>query len=123
MLGRLGESLCRQALTEIGVEVLCHNYRNRYGEIDIIGREGQELCFIEVKTRHRLRFGRPADAVDMKRRRRYARAAAKYMLGLNPDRKFPHRFDIMEVVFDGPHLSEITYLRRAFRVQRYGRIW
>ncbi len=119
-LGDSGEDLAAKALEEIGVEVICRKMRNRYGEIDIIARENGVLCFIEVKTRTNPRLSRPADAVDIHRQRRYARAAALYRRQINCDCPPPYRFDIMEVIYNNHAPVEMNYIRQAFREPQSG---
>ena len=109
-----GEELAAKALQEIGVDILCRKMRNRYGEIDIIGREDGVLCFVEVKTRRNPVLYRPANAVDLTRQRRYVRAASLYRHEIAPNGNVPYRFDIMEIIFDGHALSEMNYIRHAF---------
>ena len=113
-LGRLGERLSCRALGEIGVEVLCRNYRNRRGEIDIVAREGGVLCFVEVKSRRVGGRARPADAVDAERRLRYVRAAGLYLRSVCPEGALAHRYDIMEVEFRGWRVCGMRYGRGAF---------
>ena len=120
-LGRKGEDVSCRVLTELGMDVLERNMRNRHGEIDIIARDGVTLCFIEVKTRHRNPIGRPADAVDETRRQRLSRAAGLYMRKLGDDVQVPYRFDIMEVIYERRRLASITYLRHAFNDRRRSR--
>lgn len=114
VLGRLGERASRRALAELGLDILCCNYRNRRGEIDIVAREDGVLCFIEVKSRSVGGLGRPADAVDAVRRRRYVRSANLYMRSLCPVGVIPHRYDIMEVEFRGFRVCGMRYWRNAF---------
>lgn len=117
-LGRRGENVSCHVLEELGLDVLERNVRNRYGEIDIIARDGVALCFIEVKTRHKSLIGRPADAVDETRRRRLSLAARLYMRKLGEDVQVPCRFDIMEVVYEKWRLASVTYLRHAFHERK-----
>lgn len=51
-IGRMGELITARWLAFHGRRVLYRNYRgvNR-GEVDIVARHGDVLCFIEVKTR------------------------------------------------------------------------
>jgi putative endonuclease len=48
-LGQLGESLAVIYLQEKGHTILYQNYRNKFGEIDIISIEGEVLFCTEVK--------------------------------------------------------------------------
>lgn len=114
LLGARGESLSCRLLQELGMDILMRNYRNHHGEIDIVARDGAVLCFVEVKTRHRQRAGRPADAVNAERQERLVKCAGGYCRRVNRDVRLPRRFDIMEVVFDGSTLQSMNYLRAVF---------
>lgn len=71
------------------------------------------LVFVEVKTRSSEKFGRPAEAVDRRKRRLIVRAAMHWLRLLDhPDVAF--RFDIVEVI-DGPEL-EIRHITNAFNL-------
>ncbi|GAH24418.1 unnamed protein product, partial [marine sediment metagenome] len=48
-------------MKEEGYFILDRNYRNRYGEIDIIAKKDKCLIFIEVKTRTNLDYGDPLE--------------------------------------------------------------
>lgn len=49
-LGRRGENAAIMFLVKHGFSVLEHNYRRKYGEIDIVAEKGGYLHFIEVKS-------------------------------------------------------------------------
>ena len=116
-LGRRGEQLAARLLRELGLDILCRNYRGTHGELDIVAREGGVLCFVEVKTRRvSSRPGRPGAAVGAVKRRILVHTARRYLhrLGHPP---IPHRYDIVEILFDrhrsGP--VQATYHPHAFR--------
>ena len=106
-LGRRGEQLAIEHLTQQGYRIVAANFvvpigRNRRdvivnGEIDIVAYDGPTLCFIEVKSRASDEFAPPQVNVDLRKRRQIARAARAYraMLGLM---SAPHRFDVITVV-------------------------
>jgi putative endonuclease len=50
-LGDLGEQLAVDFLGGRGYKILARNQRSLWGEIDVIARHGQDLVFVEVKTR------------------------------------------------------------------------
>jgi putative endonuclease len=112
-LGRRGEQIACRLLRERGLEILMQNYRSAWGEIDIVARDGQTLCFVEVKTRQSAVFSRPADAVTRTKRRRIIRTAWQYRreLGHPP---ILHRFDIVELVIDNRRILEASHLPDAF---------
>ncbi len=112
-LGRRGEALACAALRHLGLDVLTTNYRTSHGEVDIVARDDVTLCFIEVKTRRRRPGSRPAEAVGPHKRRRIVRAAQEYLHALGRPSVL-YRYDIVEVVFDGPRLRTLRHWPAAF---------
>ncbi len=51
VLGEWGEDQAALFLKRHGYCIIERNFYTKYGEIDIIARLGEALCFIEVKTR------------------------------------------------------------------------
>ena len=62
--GETGENLAVDYLQNKGYVLLERNYRFKKGEIDIIMRKDNTLCFIEVKLRSNLDYGRPEEFVS-----------------------------------------------------------
>lgn len=115
-LGRRGEKLAVRLLRELGLQVLARNYRGPHGEIDIVARDKDVLCFVEVKTRHRAIHSRPADAVGQAKRRNLVRTAYRYLREIGrPDILYRH--DIVEIVLEGRRLRDARYWRMAFTDQ------
>ena len=54
-----------------GVEILARNYRNRKGEIDLIGRDSEYTVFFEVKYRRDNSKGTPEEAVHYGKQKKY----------------------------------------------------
>ena len=50
--GDRGEAMAAEYLRENGYEILASQFRCRFGEIDLIARRGDILCFVEVKLRY-----------------------------------------------------------------------
>ncbi|MCX7869374.1 MAG: YraN family protein, partial [Terrimicrobiaceae bacterium] len=100
--GRRGERLAASHLRQRGFKILRRNFRAPGGgEIDLVCRDGELLVFVEVKTRSDEQFGRPAAAVNARKRRLLLRAAFSWLRMLDmPDLGF--RFDIVEVVEGRP---------------------
>jgi len=51
--GTVGERIAASHLESLGWTLLGRNYRTRLGEVDIIARDGDELVFVEVRTKTR----------------------------------------------------------------------
>ena len=81
LLGEMGERIAAKYLADKGYEVLANNVRLRCGEIDIIAREGDELVFVEVRTRS-IGVVLPADrTVGPDKLRKLVRAARTWTEG------------------------------------------
>jgi len=49
--GRKAEDIAARYLKKRGIRVIARNYYTKKGEIDIIAREGDTLCVVEVRSR------------------------------------------------------------------------
>lgn len=117
--GQIAEDLIAARLAARGWEIVERNARTRYGELDIVARDGRTLVFVEVKgSREGACFGpeRPLLAVDFRKQRRVRRLATAWM---SERRDLPPydeiRFDAAGVTLDrSGRAVEIDYLRGAF---------
>lgn len=96
VLGASGEDAAAAYLAARGWTIVARNYRVREGEIDIVGRRGDVLAFVEVKTRRSRRFGSPAEAVTFRKQARIRRLARRW-LQEGGERAPVVRFDVIEV--------------------------
>lgn len=98
--GARGEEDAYFELRRLGYVIVARNFRSPrcHGEIDLIGWDGDMLCFIEVKTRTSQDVKPAEAAVDRHKRREIAEVAREYL------RKGPllcqWRFDIVSVYYD-----------------------
>lgn len=113
-LGSTGERLAAEHLVREGYGILARNFRCRYGEIDIIAEDGQDLVFVEVKTRRGVAYGRPEDAVTIQKQRKLIQVASYYLsLQAHPERSW--RIDVVAVQMSASgKLEEIRLYRHAF---------
>src|SRR5687768_1220758 len=79
-LGKVGEDLACAELTRRGYAIIDRRYRTRFGEIDIVARQGDMIVFVEVKARASLQFGDGAAAVTSGKQRRISQMAVDYMV-------------------------------------------
>ena len=100
-IGTRGEEDAYFYLRKLGYTLVARNFRSPRcrGEIDLIGWDGDVLCFIEVKTRTSLAIKPPEAAVDRHKRRELAEVAREYRRGLPPSCQW--RIDIVGVYYDG----------------------
>lgn len=109
--GRMGEQITCEYLATQGHTVTERNWRcGSRLEIDIISTQGDEIVFIEVKTRNG-KFGKAEDAIDEKKIKQIVKAANIYMQQL--DRPYCARFDVA-LIEGTPDSYDFTYIRDAF---------
>jgi len=77
--GKVGEEEAVRWLEAQGFAILDRNVVTHAGEIDLVAREGDTLCFIEVKARGTAAYGPAIAAVGPAKQRRVSRAAALYL--------------------------------------------
>ena len=115
-LGKQGEDLACRELRRRGYAVLARRYRTRWGEIDIVARDGDTLVFVEVKTRRSTGFGGPVAAVNVMKQSRLIDMARGYLVGL-PGPEPPCSFDVVGVTLPEGERPVLEVLVNAFGVR------
>jgi putative endonuclease len=116
--GAEGENLAAVYLEKNGYAILARNYRvGKMGEVDIIARNREFICFIEVKTRSSTFFGMPSEAVNRKKQATIVKIAWVY-LKTHRLTEQNIRFDIVEILRkttpDGQMTTDIHLIKNAF---------
>ena len=112
--GALGEKLAAKYLRQQHYKILYKNYKNKLGEIDIIARDGEEIVFVEVKTRSASPYLSGQYAVDQRKQFHIMRTAAYFLdskkITLQP------RFDVLEMEVDrnSGQLIKANHYKAAF---------
>lgn len=110
-LGRLGEAIAVHfGRHTLGWQVLDTNWRCRWGEIDIVARDGRELVVCEVKARQSRQAGTPLESVTTRKVKRLLRLGELW-LEEHPDHRLPLRLDAIGVQFDPQQRYAIQYAR------------
>lgn len=113
-LGIDGEDTACRTLEARGYRILSRRYRTRFGEIDLVARDGSCIVFVEVKTRRGGNFGDPAAAVTVEKQRRLAMMAADYLARHRLERA-PARFDVVGITVDAATCTKVDVFVDAFR--------
>jgi putative endonuclease len=117
--GAIAEDLIAERLAAAGWEIVERNARTRYGELDIVARDGLTLVFVEVKgARHDTRFGpeKPILSIDFRKQRRVRRLATAWMSERRDQPRYEEiRFDAAGVTLDDRGRPiEVEYVEGAF---------
>ena len=116
-IGAIGEKIAIKEMNKMGLEVLRVNYSvHGTGEIDIIGRDGACLLFVEVKTRKKSDRSRPGEAVNLEKRKKLWKTSRAFIRELGSP-KIRFRFDVVEVYYKNRFSYNVLYLSNAFTVE------
>jgi putative endonuclease len=104
-VGLRGERAALFELRRRGVVIVARRWTNprALGDVDLIGWDGEWLCFVEVKTRT-ARDMTPAESAVDEDKRRMLRGLARVYLRVFPEaerRSIPVRFDVVAVYASG----------------------
>ena len=114
--GRRGEEDAYFYLRRRGYVMIARNYRSPHfrGELDLVGWDGDVVCFIEVKTRS-TRAVKPAEAaVDYIKQKELGLVARDFLRQLPPSCQW--RFDVLSVYYDGRGQTSFELFQNAFSV-------
>lgn len=111
-LGKQAEDIAARFIGHQGLVVIARNFKTKAAEIDIIARDRDVVCFIEVKARSSDRFGLPQEAVGALKQHKIVLAAQEFLKA----RKLEDarcRFDVVSVMM-GPGGPVCDFIRSAF---------
>lgn len=101
-LGKSGEALIAEYLTQKGYSIIDRNWRIKGGEIDLIASSADGvIVFVEVKTRSSESFGHPLEAINSEKQARLMRLALAWLLA-NKKWNNPYRIDCAAVLMGDP---------------------
>lgn len=103
------EVMALEFLEHHGVTVIEKNFRNRYGEIDLVVQDQDYLVFVEVKFRANLKKGSPLEAVNQKKQIQIRKIARDYLYSHHLGENIPCRFDVVAILGE-----EISWIKNAF---------
>lgn len=78
-LGKLGERLAEEYLKSRGYQILERNYRQKWGEIDLITKKDNQLVFVEVKTLAFLKGLKPEDHLTKNKIKKLTKTVLGYL--------------------------------------------
>ncbi|MFA6018411.1 MAG: YraN family protein [Patescibacteria group bacterium] len=97
IFGNAAEQDAAAFLKSLGMVIVDRQYRNRFGEIDLIAKDGEEFVMVEVKARHDHEFGYPEEAVTKSKLRKIAMVGEAFM------NDYPNalwRIDVLAIEYD-----------------------
>lgn len=111
--GTIWEKEAKEFLEKKNFEILQENFHSRYGEIDLIAKQGKYLVFVEVKYRSNEKGGHPLEAVDARKQQHICKTAEYYCLCQGYGENVPCRFDVIGILG-----TKIIHIENAFPFQK-----
>ncbi len=104
--GGEAERLAARFLEGRGLEILDRNHAIRRGEVDLVCKDGDVLCFVEVRSRTSEAQGGPEETVGRRKALRVVAAATDWAMR-NGGLERAIRFDVVAVTFssEGPRIE------------------
>lgn len=114
--GKKGESLAQSFLKRSGYKIIEKNYKTRFGEIDIIGKDRGYVSFIEVRSVNTERFGLPEETIDRKKQLQVTKVALSYIKKYQLE-DTPCRFDVVCIEDVNNSSPKIKLIKNAFELE------
>jgi putative endonuclease len=106
-----GEQAEQQALAHLqqhGLQLVCRNFRCRYGELDLVMTDRDTLVIAEVRFRKNARYGSALESVTTAKQSRIIAATHVYLATHKSN--CPLRFDVVALSGDG----QLDWIKNAF---------
>ena len=108
-LGNEKEEVAVSYLEQQGCSILARNFYFRGGEVDLIIKDGEYVCFVEVKYRKTIRYGFPEEAVTATKQKKIIQGAKVFLYQNKYPADTPCRFDVISI-----YQEEILWMKDAF---------
>ena len=118
VLGSMGEIAAQEFLKRKGYKILDKNFRTNLGEIDIVAKDKDCICFVEVKTRTSQEKGSPQESITKSKQRKLSQLALMYLKNKRLINKSA-RFDVVSVIQNSPGENKIDIIKNAFSLNNH----
>jgi putative endonuclease len=110
-LGKSGEAQASSFLKAHGLVLLEERFRSRFGEIDLVMQDEEDLVFVEVKLRSHSRFGIGSESIQIQKQNKLIRTAQIY---LQKKKRYnqPCRFDVVDIIG-----NQVNWIKNAFQLE------
>ena len=108
--GERAEQLAEAHLCAAGLKPQQRNYRCRFGELDLVMRDGDTLVVGEVRKRSSRDFGGAAASVTPAKQQRIIRSTRQLLAEHPPYQRLAVRFDVIAIDAD----NRIDWIQSAF---------
>ncbi len=114
--GHAAEESAVKLLLSKGYKIIARNVRYKAGELDIVAKDGDALCFVEVRSRQNQKHSNPKSSVRNDKQTKLIRAAMLYLQKNFRGARPPCRFDVIGVTGYGPG-QQLELIKHAFELK------
>ncbi|MEJ5299788.1 MAG: YraN family protein [Thermodesulforhabdaceae bacterium] len=111
--GQKAENVAEAFLESKGIKVIDRNVSCRWGEIDIVARDGKYVVFVEVRSASEGFLVHPFESVTKKKQLSIIKAASWY-LKRNRMANASVRFDVVGIIWRKEREPELKWIKNAF---------
>ena len=97
LFGNRAERQAARFLKAKGMTILARQFQTRFGEIDLVARDGDEVVFVEVKARRSDAFGAPEESVTASKLQKIAAVGQQFLDQKRLDH-VPFRVDVVAII-------------------------
>ncbi|MDH3534816.1 MAG: YraN family protein [Gammaproteobacteria bacterium] len=108
------EDRARKYLERHGLLLLQQNFRCRFGEIDLVMRDRDAICFIEVKFRGSLAFGGAANSLPPSKQQKIIKTALTFLAIHDKLTGLALRFDALLIQQQSDGSDQVEWIKNAF---------
>lgn len=108
--GQTAEALAERYVRRHGLTIVSRNFSCRFGEIDLICRDADELVFLEVRYRSASRFGSAAETVTIRKQQKLIKTAQSFLAAHPKLQRMTMRFDVIGIDSE----QSIEWIKGAF---------
>lgn len=91
------EKIAAQYLQTNGCIILEYNFHCKYGEVDLICKDQNDLVFVEVRYRKNIQYGSPAETINYIKQRKIILTAEHYLFKNSWSINLPCRIDVIAI--------------------------
>lgn len=97
IIGGYKEDIATEYLIEHGYTIIDRNFSCKSGEIDIVAKDKEYLCFIEVKYRENNKYGDALETINYKKQQKLFKCANIYITSNKLVENLNYRFDVVAI--------------------------
>ena len=117
-VGKEAELKACQFLQAKGLALLKQNYHCRYGEIDLIMQDRDDIVFVEVRSRSCTNFGSALESINNHKIKKLIKAALHFLQMKKWLYRFNSRFDVIAIQLI-PNNMQLEWFKNAFLIDDY----